>query len=59
LKPQFQQTDLKTGTVFDGNCFIMQTCGSSEMQVCKIPNDASSGKVFLRKNQMDSRRVMP
>jgi hypothetical protein len=37
----------------------MQACGSSEMQARKVPKDASSGKVLLRENQMDSRKVMP
>jgi hypothetical protein len=59
LKFRFLQTDLKTYPVFDRNCFTMQACGSSEMQAHKVPKDASSGKVLLRENQMDSRKVMP
>jgi hypothetical protein len=58
-KPRFLQADLKTHPVFDRDSFIMQACGSSEMQASKMPKDALSGKVLLRENQMDSRKVMP
>jgi hypothetical protein len=59
LKFRFQQNHLKTIHVFDRDCFTRHSCGSSEMQVCRVLKDASSGKVLLRENRMDSRKVMP